>query len=46
MRTKKIDRFQGILLLIILLYSIFVAVKNPPFAFPLGGRWCVAPDEG
>lgn len=31
MRTKKIDRFQGILLLIIVLYSIFVAVKNPAF---------------
>lgn len=31
MRTKKIDRFQGILLLIILLYSIFVSVKNPAF---------------
>lgn len=31
MRTKKIDRFQGMLLLIILLYSIFVAVKNPAF---------------
>lgn len=31
MKTKKIDRFQGILLLIIILYSIFVAVKNPAF---------------
>lgn len=31
MRMKKIDRFQGILLLIIFLYSIFVAVKNPSF---------------
>ena len=31
MRTKKLDRFQGILLLIILLYSIFVSVKNPAF---------------
>lgn len=31
MKTKKLDRFQGILLLIIIIYSVFVAIKNPAF---------------
>ena len=31
MKTKRLDRFQGILLLIIIMYSVFVAIKNPAF---------------
>ena len=31
MKRRKIDQYQKILLLIILLYSVFVSIKNPAF---------------
>ncbi len=31
MKTKKVDQFQRILLLIIIIYSILVSIKNPAF---------------